>query len=187
MSTGTVINGPSGATGARIVGGGFGVVIGGAGTVVNYGAITGGGGSPDPNYYGVGLGGAGSISNLGTNALIEAYVGVYAVSNDTVTNAGTIESNNGTYGTALKFGGGTNRLIVDPTAVFIGTVSAAGTTTLERASASSAGTLSGLGTQFIGFAVVTIDLGAKWMFSGSSTLVAGVTLTDPARSLTAER
>ena len=198
MSSGTVINGPSGATGARIVGGGSGVMIGGAGTVVNYGAITGGGNTDNPNYYGVRLAGAGSISNLGTNALIEAFVGVYAVSNDTVTNAGMMASNNGTDGIALVFGGGTNRLIIDPGARFIGTVSGSGpvtlapngntqvigtahgigTTTLELASASGAGTLSGLGTQFVGFAAVTIDAGANWTLSGTNTLVAGATLTN---------
>ena len=42
-------------------------------------------------------------------------------------------------GTALRFDSGTNLLIADPGATFVGRVLAAGTTTLELASASSAG------------------------------------------------
>ena len=53
-----------------------------------------------------------------------------------------------------------------------------GTTTMELASAASAGTLSGLGTQFVGFSAITIDSGANWTLSGANTLAAGITLTD---------
>ena len=77
---------------------------------------------------------------------------------------------------AVKFAAGhTNRLVIDPGAAFTGTVDggntigAASISTLELASGASAGTLSGLGAQYINFAQVTIDAGATWMLSGSQT------------------
>ena len=80
MATGTIINGPSGATGARIEGGDqtSAVLISGAATVINYATIVGVEDRGDPQvYFGISLGGAGSISNLGTQSLIEGYLGVY--------------------------------------------------------------------------------------------------------------
>ncbi len=207
MTTGTVINGSPGATGALIESGfqSNAVLIGGAGAVVNYGTMNGVALNGETEVsFGVSLGGSGtvasSISNLGSNALISGYVAVYAAQNATVTNGGTLEATQEFGGTppieAVIFGGGTNRLIVDPGAVFIGGVNGSGAftlapggnttvlgttggiTTLELASATAAGTLSGLGTQFVGFAAVTIDSGANWTFSGYNALASGVTLTD---------
>ena len=205
-TNGTVINGASGATGALIVGGeqGNGVEISGAGTVINYATISAV--TPtNPNQpvgFGVSVGGGGTISNLGSRALIQAYLPVYAAGSATVINSGTIQSlyGVGTGAYAVLFGGGTNRLIIDPGARFYGTVrgsspapitlasgvpgasvvvaTAAGTATLELASGASAGTLSGLGTQFVGFVQTTIDAGANWILSGANTVVAGTPLTN---------
>ncbi len=178
MVTGTVVNGPDGATAALIGNGSAnGVLISGAGTVLNHGTVLGGGSFGQPQNYGVKLGGAGSIGNLGAASLIEGYIGVDAQSNATVTNAGTIASNYGPSGTALRFAGGTNRLIVDPGAVFSGTVSAAGTTTLELASASAGGAISGLGAHYINFSAGTVDAGAQWSLTGDNTWASGTTLT----------
>ncbi len=197
VTTGLVINGPSGATGAQIRGD-YGILISGAGTVVNYATISGGGSQGDTTAYtAVRLGGAGDISNLGSQSLISGYVGIYAEQNNTITNAGTIASNAGASGNAVIFGGGANRLIIDPGAAFIGTVNGSaatvvlaggptilgtangvGTTTLELASGASAGTLNGLGGQYVGFAGITVDAGANWYLDGSNTLGSGVTLTD---------
>jgi hypothetical protein len=193
MAAGTLINGPSGATGALIEGGDQtnAVLFTGVATVVNYARIIGVENGGDPNtYYGVKLGGAsGSLSNLGTSSLIENYVGIYATNNDTVTNAGTIASNYSGGRDALIFGGGTNRLILDPGATFIGAVSGGGpvtlspsgntqvigtangigVTTLELASASSAGTLRGLGTTIVNFASLVFDSGAQWTVTGNNS------------------
>lgn len=192
MYTGTVVNGASGATGALIASGlqSNAVVVSGVGTVVNYGSITGLAANGEPHIsYGVSIGGSGSVAssirNLGSNALITGYVAVYAAQNATVTNGGTMEATQ-TFGgaapiEAVVFGGGTNRLIIDPGAVFIGDVNGSGavtvapggnttvlgtahgvgTTTLELASGASAGTMSGLGTKYVGFAAVTIDFSAR--------------------------
>ena len=65
---------------------------------------------------------------------------------------------------------------MDPTV--LGTANGVGTTTLELASGASAGTMTGLGVQYVGFAGVTVDTGAYWTLSGSNTLASGVTLTD---------
>ena len=191
LTTGTIINGPSGATGALIEGGDqvTAVTISGMATVINYARIVGVEDPGDPNiYYGIRLGGAaGSISNLGTHALIENYLAIYATDNDTITNAGTIASNYAGGRDALVFGGGTNRLIIDPGAVFVGTVSGSGpvtlapsgnthvigtangigTTTLELASGSSAGTLAGLGTSIVNFTSLVFDTGAHWTVAGN--------------------
>jgi hypothetical protein len=205
-TNGTVINGASGATGALIVGGeqGNGVKISGAGTVINYATISAvtPTNANQPVGFGVSVGGGGVIRNLGSRALIQAYLPVYAAGSATVINSGTVQSQ---YGTgpgayAVVFGGGTNRLIVDPGATFIGTVlgsspapitlasgnpaasvvvaTAAGTATLELASGATTGTLSGLGTQFVGFVQTTIDAGANWILSGANTVVAGTPLTN---------
>jgi fibronectin-binding autotransporter adhesin len=161
---GVIVNGPSGATGALIEGGAKAVLVDGTGTVVNYGTIRG---SESGNYYGVKLDGAGTVANLGTASLIDAYIGVYGQSDDTVTNAGTILSGFGAAGVAVEFHGGTNRLIVDPGAVFTGSLSAAGITTLELASAASAGTLTGIA--ITNFTSLVFDTGAQWTVAGSAS------------------
>ena len=120
------------------------------------------------------------ITNSGTAALIEGFAGIKLTAGGTVTNAGTIASNQGTTGVAIVFGTGTSRLIVDPGAVFTGRVTATSTTTtstLELASAASAGTLSGLGSQFAGFQAITVDAGAAWSLT-SDNLASGYTITN---------
>ena len=182
LGSGTVINGPSNATAAQIdVGGATALQFSSRGTVVNYATISN---SQSGSYNGVDLVGGGIIENLGSKSLIQGYVAVYAQGGATVTNAGTIETNDiaGGQAAALEFGTGTNRLIVDAGAVFVGTVSGAGaatgTSTLEFASTAAAGTISGLGTQFTKFPQIAIDSGAQWTLAGAGTLAAGVTLTN---------
>jgi hypothetical protein len=207
LLTGTVINGASGVTGALITSGlqNNGVVISGVGTVANYGTIAGRAANGEDHVsYGVSVGGSGTvasfISNLGPNAVISGYLAVYAGQNATVTNSGTLLSTQvfgGTYPyNAILFGGGTNRLIIDPGAVFIGnvfgsgpvtmaptgntivagTANGIGTTTMELAWATSAGTLSGLGTKYVGFSAITLDSSATWTLAGSNSLASGMAL-----------
>jgi hypothetical protein len=101
----------------------------------------------------------------------------------TLVNAGTIA--NDVYPHAVLFGaGGANRLVVDPGAVFTGVVDggnsigATAVSTLELASAASAGTLSGLGSTYIDFAQTTVDSGARWTLTGTNTVAAAATLTN---------
>ena len=99
----------------------------------------------------------------------------------TVTNAGTITG----VGYSVQFGAGNpDRVIVDPGAVFVGTVNggnpigATSISTLELTSAGSSGTLAGLGSQYINFARTTLDLNASWTLSSANTVAAGATLTN---------
>ena len=84
---------------------------------------------------------------------------------------------------AVQFGpGGGSRLVLLPSATISGVADGgdAGVggpvSTLELASAAGRGELTGIGTQFVGFAQVTVDPGAYWVLSGTNTLAAGVTL-----------
>ena len=81
----------------------------------------------------------------------------------TVTNAGTISG--GTY--AIDFAGSaTNRLVVDPGAVFVGKV-LGGNDTLELASGT--GSIGGVGTgSFNNFQVLAVDAGATWTLNGAN-------------------
>ena len=153
-------------------------IRGSAGTVTNAGSIAG-------ETDGVVLFAGGSVSNAAAGVIAGTInVGVYVSGGAaTVTNAGTIS------GFALAdavqiISGYTDRVIVDPNAVFSGkveggnTIGATAVSTLELASGASTGTLAGLGTKYVDFAQVSVDTGASWHLSGNNTLVAGAVLTD---------
>lgn len=156
---GMIFNGQSGATGALIQGGSYGIYATAQGTVVNYATITGGG---------VSIHGTGAVSNLGTAALIEGTNGVLIGTNGTVINSGTISSSLGTSGSAVTFGGGDLRLIDEPGAVFIGQIfgGTGGTAVMELASGSSVGTISGFGGSVTNFTSLAFDPGALWSVAG---------------------
>ena len=108
-------------------------------------------------------------------------IGVRLESGGTLTNAGLIRGGIGLSGIAdaVYFGGGASRLTLDPGASFSGAVvaNAAFSNVLELASSANAGTLSGLSSEFTGFANVTIDAGASWTLV-SATLGTAYTITD---------
>ena len=148
------------------------------GTVVNTGSIvalnTAGG-------YAVELRSGGVVTNQTGGFISGSRDGVrIANAGGTVTNAATVTG--GTYAVQLATGF-TDRLVIDPGAVFSGTVSGGNTlgatavSTLELASGATAGTLSGLGTKYIDFAQITIDAGATWTLA-SGNVPAGSTITD---------
>lgn len=106
-----------------------------------------------------------TVSNSGT--IQGGTDGVYLTGVDaTLENSGTI---GGTQAAAYLDGSGSNRLIIDPGAVFDGTVIAAGAAanTIELAAGASAGTLAGLGSHYQGFQTITIDSGATWDIAGT--------------------
>jgi len=174
-----------------LITGAYGIgAAGAAGTIENLGTIVGTGTSADGVYLNKGgfvsNAAGGTIANVSTTSTYAA-VGIYGAA-ATLINAGLITAGNGPgvyigHGGTLTAAGGViasatdavffyygyvNRLIVDPGATFIGTVDGGNTigataaSTLELASGASAGTLSGVATQFIDFAQTTIDVGAAW-------------------------
>jgi hypothetical protein len=146
-----------------------------AATVVNAGSIVG-------TRYGEGvfLFAGGSVTNQ-SGGVISGYEGIFAEGAMTVVDAGTITGSTDAVEFAASFA---NRLVIDPSAVLSGQVTggnaigAAHVSTLELASAGSAGTLSGLGTQFVDFAQVTVDAHARWTLTATNTIAAGATLTN---------
>lgn len=189
-SGGVNINGAAGgavtnqSTGTISVnGGGADVYVnGGVGTVLNAGKLS-------AQATAILFKNGGSVTNQSTGTISgDTGQGVFVNGGaGTVINAGTISGT--TY--AVRFAAGfTNRLVVDPGAVFTGTVTGGnvigGTavSTLELASGTSTGTLTGLGSKYSDFAQITIDPGATWTLAGVNTLVAGQTLTLTGATLT---
>jgi hypothetical protein len=172
---GTLDNGMSGAIQGQVSGV---LVQSGAASLTNAGTITGsaaGGAGAD-------IEAGGALTNATGASITGSTFGVFlSGGNGTVVNDGTIAG--GSY--AVDFSGaGTNRLVVEPNAVFLGAVGggSAANSTLELAG--GAGTLSNLsgsaGTvaeggnawQFYQFGALAVDAGGTWTASGvNSTAV----------------
>ena len=86
----------------------------------------------------------------------------------TVTNAGTIVG-------GIDFAGtGSNLLVLDPGGIVASaTASASAGNMLELASGASAGTVTGLGSQFLNFGSLQFDTGADWFVAGNTAGLAG--------------
>lgn len=139
-------------------------------TITNAGAVVGA-------NNGVFLGVLGGIVTNGAGGSITGTTGdgVRAWGPATVHNSGTITGGKD----AVYFDStGSNRLIIDPGAVFRGAVDAiaGGADVIELTSSATAGTLSGLGSKYVGFQTVTIDSGAAWTVSGAKAGFSGVTV-----------
>ena len=104
------------------------------------------------------------MQNYGT---ISAQYGVYLSVAGTVENAGTISGTS--YAVDFAATSASNRLIVDPGAVFNGTVSG-GTGTLELASGvGSIGGVSSSGS-FQNFPTLAVDAGGTWTLNGTNSI-----------------
>src|SRR5262249_21423497 len=133
----------------------------------------------DPATYGVYLPGGGTITNVLGGTIVGNMSGIVIKGGaGTVSNAGSIIG--GTY--AVQFASGfANRLIIDSVAYFNGTVDGGNSigsgvaSTLELTSAAGAGTLNSLGSHFIDFANITVDVGAVWTLA-YDTIASGYTI-----------
>ena len=204
---GSITNGVTSATAttaASISGADFGAAIEGAvGTVDNTGTITGniavdleaggtvvngfaaGVGVIDGTLFGVRVLGPGDAAASVTNdGQISGQVGVDFFdganpSTGTLTDSGTIS---GTGGTAVRFGDGAERLILEPGFVINGSVvggtAANDVTTLELGAGTSgafnavtgdSGTLTN-GFSFSDIQAIAIDAGATWSFTGADAI-----------------
>ena len=153
---------------------------GGSLTVSNAGTITG-----NPTYatgHGIWSYAENDVTNQ-AGGLISGYTGIGLFGTvNALTNAGTII---GLGGTAALFAmDQTNFLGIEAGAVFTGVVDggngagSSGTSTMELTSSASIGTLTGIGTDFINFTTIGINVGAKWAFTGANTIDAYTTLTN---------
>ena len=137
--------------------------------------------------YGVqinGFSGAATLINAGIiKASGKAGVAVGAgpdAHSVTVTTSGTISG--GASGKAIQFGTANDLLVIDPGAVFKGSVissmvdGGAGADIVELAAGTIFGHFSGLGSAFTNFETVDVDAGASWIFSGLNTVGTGVVL-----------
>ena len=116
--------------------------------------------------------GAGSSLELNSPLIVDGTLGI----------AGTIS---GRGATAVTFGSGTDRLIFDPAATFLGAVVGGGAnTTLELTQGSGAGTLIALGTNFTNFGTVVVDPGAIWTVDAATSLLATTTFIGDGASST---
>lgn len=141
--------------------GSFGAID--AESITNFGTVH------SSNAYGLSVFGDGRVTNS-ASGLILGDIGIFVTGGATVVNAGTIEST-GAPGVAIMFpSGGVDRLIVDPGAVFGGTVlGPGGAGTIELADGPQPGTLSGIGTSFQSFGTIEVDSSAVWTLSGDTT------------------
>jgi hypothetical protein len=129
------------------------------GTVVNSGTIGA--------HIGIRMNAGGGVLNRG---LIEGGIGIEVLGGDaTIANGGTIAAA-GSAGEAVSFaGGGTDRLIVDPGAVFAGNVTGDGSGSTLELARGKPGSLSGIGTSFQSFGVIEVDPKATWHLSGDAS------------------
>ena len=151
---GSITNNASDSISGRVAG----VAVQGAvGTLVNAGHISATSGAAADFEKG------GRITNEAGATLSGSSFGVFfAGGSGTVTNAGTISGASD----AIDFAASAaNRLVVDPGAVFVGKVVAAGSTnTLELASGT--GSIGAVGTSFSNFQTLVVDAGATWTLTG---------------------
>ena len=117
-------------------------------------------------------GGPIKIANYGTlsgNTAISLANGTIG-SAATVENFGSVVSNFGSGGTAIRFGDQADRLILHPGASIVGKVfGGAGSNTLELASGGG-GTVGSIGASFMGFTALAVDGGTTWTLASDNTI-----------------
>jgi hypothetical protein len=121
---------------------------------------------------------AGQITASGSGAAITMNGG-------TLTDLGLISGTNGA--AALAFGATAATVVIDPGAVFTGAVTGNGSNDVLDLGGTTAGTLSGIGTEITGFKTNAVLAGSDWFLAGTNTLagnwsVSGILLSGQASS-----
>jgi hypothetical protein len=158
-----VTNGSNTDTVARITNG---ILIDGAGNVLNFGTID----ATAAHRTGVDVG-IGTITNgsaSDSTAVIAGDLVGLSLSSGTVVNWGTIKA---ARGSALVFNSSSCTLVEEGTGSLNGSRVKGGGGTLELAADGGAGTLTGLGTRIESFGTVVVDVGAAWAFTGANVLL----------------
>ncbi|MFZ5783374.1 MAG: autotransporter domain-containing protein [Pseudomonadota bacterium] len=159
--------------------GGDGVNFSGSGTLVNTGFIQGGNGASGGGAHFTGTTGANGVGGAG---VVGAGI--------TVINGGSIAggvSASGVRANAITFTGGTNMLVLQAGATFVGNVVVAGGTgTLALGGASSSSfDVSQIGSLYQGFTTLQVASGT-WSLTGSPTTTVPWTLTGGVLSITSD-
>jgi hypothetical protein len=190
-TSGNAISGSNGgsvtnAAGDLITGVAGGVIVNGAtGTISNLGTIDATASTGIAAQLGAG-GVAGVVTNGSLDIISGGKYGVYTPNGSgTVDNAGTIIGGvglslagkgstivtsgviSGTGGTAIAFGGGNDRLVIDPGASIGGRIVGAGATDVLELAAGTSGILPTLGTSVASFGTLAVDAGAVWTLGGT--------------------
>ncbi len=194
---GTIVNGVSGTITAKFIGAqiggftrnnptsGYTYTYAPGGTIINNGLIFA---SDGTNGAAAWIKGAGVLLNSATGTISGGPFGVVTYDPVTITNAGLIIGTE--FAVFAANAGVVDRVIVAPSARFTGLVAGSKVTTASAAAgilelqAGGAGTITGFGSKYIGFAEVILDAGAAWSLGGtvaaSQTLIfagANATLT----------
>jgi len=199
-SGGSGASSPSALVGGSGANAGDGINLAAGGTVINKATISGGsggagagderGGAGGSGGWGISLAGSGLITNTGTiaggsgGASGGGFIGSedpgsggggVAIGGGTLVTSGTISGNAGAE--AVSFGNLAATLVIDPGAAFYGAV-AGNPNALDtmELGGSAAGSLSGIGSQFLDFTRIAVDAGASWTLDGSLTGAGTVTI-----------
>ncbi|APG30451.1 Hemagglutinin-related protein [Granulibacter bethesdensis] len=168
---------------AVILGGNASDFLNNSGTILQTGT-----GASVGDIAAVRLGRGGTLQNTGLiSATGTQGIGVVLNVGGTIINFGTISA----AATAANTGNGVgaaiylastnaNTLQLGITSRITGTAvaNAAGTNTLELLSGTAAGTITGLGRNYVGFQNAVVDAGATWTLSGTNTIITGNNFTN---------
>jgi hypothetical protein len=159
--------------GGTITGGKAGLNL--AVSVVNAGSIL----ATGADSTGIVLQAGGVISNVSGGSIAGTGYGIKASAG-----AATVETAGYIGGTqdAIEFANyASSLLVIDPGAVFAGTVYGGNSSTsvLELAGG-GAGVIAGLGSQYVDFTQITVDAGSNWSLNGGNTIGSGVVLSGSA-------
>ncbi len=155
---------------------GSGVMLSAGGTVEN-GFAAGSAPSIQGGVAGVRIaGGPGTVENYGTISGATAVVFGAGMAFAELLTAGTIT---GSGGNAVSFASGNDTVVVQPGAVFSGSVvaSASGANTLVLGLDAAVQSFSGLGSQFQNFASIAAPAGALWDMVGANAATGALAVT----------
>jgi fibronectin-binding autotransporter adhesin len=173
---GTVINTGLIAATANTASSGGAIKMLSGGTVQNFGTVNGYGATAI--YL---KNSPGTVLNQGTIVSNSPnFPAVFLQDGGTIVDTATIRSSSGT---AISFGGsGSNLLSLGSSYVLggkvIGSGSSGATNTLELTGGTyvTPGTITGIGTKFVGFGTVLVDVDAQWTLAGGNTLGSGASV-----------
>jgi hypothetical protein len=166
---GWVDNGNASDTTALIAGP-VGLELDGVAGVLNYGSIEAAGAAVTSQGANAEVVNVGTITTAATSG-----PAIFLAGGGLVTDAGLISTAGGPGNTAIVMGPGYSVLMLTPSASIVGTVDGGGAGTLELLGGNTTGSISDIGSNFVGFTSAEEGSGARWTLNGSNSIG---TLTD---------